>query len=124
MRLSSKAVGVILAACAMAAAAGVFAVHAFATSITETYCNDCNLGSVPAVSSVHAWTSNHSSTFFAKKQQIYYYINGIESGSVATNFQVFGLNYTGSPSTGTATARCHLLNDGTSLAKCWADRPS
>ena len=122
MRLSAKVLGLAVLACSLVVLAGVFSYKALATSITETYCNDCNLGSVPAVSSVHAWTSNHSSTFFAKKQQIYYYINGIESGSVATNFQVFGLNYTGSPSTGTATARCHLLNDGTSLAKCWADR--
>ncbi len=107
---------------ALALLAGVLAVSAWAA--TENYCNNCNLGSVPAVSSNQAWTDNHSDTFQSKKQQIYYYhvASGTTSGSVATNFGVFGLDYYGSPSTGTATARCHLLNDGTSLADCWANR--
>jgi hypothetical protein len=88
---------------------------------TETYCNSCTISDTPAVSATRAFTSNHSSTFQAKKQQIYYYDGFTVSGSVSSSTQVFGLNYTGQPSGFTATARCHLLNDGSVLATCWAD---
>jgi hypothetical protein len=112
----------LLCVALLAVAAAVFAAKAFA--FTETYCSSCTLGDVPAVSSFQHFTSNHSSTQQAKKQQIYYYNPGdtltscsLSSGST----QVFGLNKTCTVFDFHMTARCHLLNDGTVTATCWAD---
>lgn len=119
---TTKGVGLVLAVLALAVVAGVMAIRAFAG--TNTYCNSCTISNTPAVGTTLDYTSNHSSTFQAKKQQIYYYevLNGVTSGSVSSgNTQVLGLNHIGHPTTGPATARCHLLNDGTVTATCWAD---
>jgi hypothetical protein len=88
---------------------------------TAWYCNGCNLGSVPAVGSISTYTSNHSSTFYAKKQQIYYYTQGVTECSVGSQTRVNGLNSICRSVFGQTTARCHLLDDGTSPANCWAD---
>lgn len=107
--------------------AGVLAALAAASSATagtRTYCNNCTLGSTPAVSVEEHFTSNHSSTFVSKKQQIYYYIFGTTECAVGSQVRVFGLNSICTTGFATTTARCHLLDDGTSLATCWADYPS
>lgn len=122
MRPQIKPVALAVLVAALAIIAGVTAVRAWAA--TETYCDSCSISNTPAVSATRAFTSNFSSTFQAKKQHIYYYnvSSGIQSGDESSGeTRVFGLNHTGSPSTGTATARCHLLNDGSTVAICWAN---
>ena len=107
----------------LAAVAAIFAVQAFA--FTATYCGGCTIGNVPAVSAYQHFNDNHSSTAQAKKQQIYYYEGGsgltacsLSSGST----QVMGLNYNCTDGISyQTTARCHLLNDGTVTATCWAN---
>jgi hypothetical protein len=114
---------ITLALCAGVVVALAGASSARATTYgTHTYCNDCNLGSVPAVGPSDHYTSNHSSTFYLKKQQIYYYGNGgvTECGAASTT-GAFGLNSLCETVFAKTTARCHLLNDGTSPAYCWAD---
>jgi hypothetical protein len=88
---------------------------------THTYCNSCPLGSIPAVGPQDYYTSNHSSTFTTRRQQIYYSINGNNYCSLSSSDRVFGLNYTCETGFFTTTARCHLLNDGSTTATCWAD---
>jgi hypothetical protein len=88
---------------------------------TDTYCNDCTIGNTPAESYFAKFTSNHSSTFQKKAQQIYYYNYGTQECNNYSYAQVFGLNITCTTIWDYTTARCHLLNDGTVLAICWAD---
>lgn len=106
----------------LAVTAAVFAAKAFAS--TETYCSSCTIGNTPAVSSFQHFTSNHSSTQQAKKQQIYYYnpSTGLTYGDVSSgSSQVYGLNASITVYDYYMTSRCHLLNDGTVTATCWAD---
>jgi len=120
-----KAISLIACVLMLATVAGVIAKKAFAG--TDTYCSSCTISNVPAVSDYLPFTSNHSSTVVAKKQQIYYFDPNTQaqSGSESSgSTRVLGLNHTGSPSTFQATARCHLLNDGSVTATCWADFPS
>lgn len=120
-----KPLSLVVCVLVLAAVAAVVAKKAFAG--TDTYCSSCTISNVPAVSNYLPFTSNHSSTVAAKKQQIYYFdpYSQTQSGSVSSgDTRVYGLNHTGSPSTYEATARCHLLNDGSVTATCWADFPS
>jgi hypothetical protein len=120
MRILHRASGLTALTVFLAVATGVFVAQAFASS-TDTYCNDCTIGDTPAVSTVQHFTSNHSSTFEKKSQEIYYYWQGIQECDVYSNVEVFGLNSTCTTGINETTARCHLLNDGTVLATCWAD---
>ena len=103
--------------------AGILAATALA--FTDTYCSGCTIGNVPAVSNSHHFNDNHSSTAQAKKQHIYYYhaATDLTSCSLSSgSTQVIGLNY--DCTSGVSyynTARCHLLNDGTVSATCWAN---
>ena len=107
------------------AVASAFAVTATAWAVTDTYCNNCNLGSAPAVSGNSGvglkWTANHSSTFQAKPQEVYYYPGG---HNVAVHPNVFGIDDFVASNNTNVTARCHVIDGAAAgLAKCYAFRP-
>jgi hypothetical protein len=111
MKPSMRAALLASAVCCLAVLAGVMAVRAFAAA--ETYCNQCTLGQVPAVSSVR-WTYdlNEMGLNTAAYLEIYNYNSnlGIES---CEDHSTDRANYIGQecmPTTPKADARCHLLH--------------
>ena len=112
-----------LAVLVLAVVAGVLAAKAYAT--TNTYCNGCKLGQVPAIGAAHRYNFNllNSDPNYADPQ-IYYYNtnNGVMScNAYGTHIRGISVDCL-PPGTSSATARCHFLNGtGPFITLCEAD---
>jgi hypothetical protein len=118
-----RMIGLVLVAAALAVAAAVMAVRAFAS--TAVYCNGCNLPSsgVPAVSGSHStFSDNYILTSGYADEQIYDYSSSGVTECTAQSDHVDTLTIFCTPYSNPATARCHVLHGtGPETADCQAD---